>query len=108
MEMRVECIRFKSCPKGVLLGFCDIKILDFGLTIFGITVNMKNGKKWCNMPAKDILQPDGAKKYISHLRFDTMEQMNEFSHLVEKAIDIYCEAESKKNDFPPIDEECPF
>ncbi len=85
----IECIRFKSVAKGSLLGFADIFIPKWGIEIFGISLHMKDGKRWVNFPSKEI-KTEGETKYFPHLRFREKLHMEEFSKRVKEAIEKHC------------------
>ncbi len=43
---------FRPLPKGALIGFVDIELPRWGLTINDVAIHSKNGKFWAPLPAK--------------------------------------------------------
>lgn len=100
-------MRFKSIAKGSLLGFADVYIPKWGIEIFGISLHMKDGKRWVNFPSKDMKNDAGETKYFPHLRFREKAHMEEFSKRVKEAIEKHCgEMPQEANILPQ--EELPF
>lgn len=85
----IKCIRFKSHVKGSLQGFADIYVEKWDLEIYGLTLYMKNGKRWVNFPGKEI-EKEGETKYYPFFRFKDKYNWQEFVIQVKKAIDEYC------------------
>jgi hypothetical protein len=85
----IKCIRFKSHVKGALQGFADIYVEKWDLEIFGLTLYMKDGKRWINFPGKEI-EKDSETKFYPFFRFKNKNNWIEFVNQVKKAIDEYC------------------
>ena len=86
----IECIKWKSVSKGSLQGFADIYIPKWGIEIYGLSLHMKDGKRWINFPSKDVKGEDGTTKYFPHLRFKDKMHMEEFSKRCKEAIEKKC------------------
>ena len=50
--------RWNEHRKGYLLGFADIETEE-GYIVRGVTVHKKDGKRWCNPPARKYTTEDG-------------------------------------------------
>nr|CAB4126431.1 hypothetical protein UFOVP88_56 [uncultured Caudovirales phage] len=108
----IECKKFKSIGKGSLLGYADIYIEKWGLVIYGISLHMKDGKRWINFPAKEFKDEHGETKYMNHLRFEDKDpskakaMFEAFSKQVKEAIDRHCQTMPQETSVR--EEELPF
>ena len=85
--MLVECIRFHAYERGVMKGFCVLKVDDF---IFdGCSLCEKNGGRWINFPSKETKEEDGSVKWHAYIRFEDKEKKEQFNKLAIKAIDAF-------------------
>lgn len=85
----IECTSFRSYEKGCLQGFANLFIPKWGVEIYGATLNMKDGKRWVNLPSKEF-DENGTKKYIPIMKFRDRGLSEKFSELAKKAIEDYC------------------
>jgi hypothetical protein len=92
---QVECLGWRPCERGTLRGFAHIRVGRWRLTIGGVAVHDKNGKRWVQLPARPQLddnrelvrEPDGKIRYSKILEFDDRDVADQFSLLVLRAIE---------------------
>ena len=85
--MLVECIRFHAYERGVMKGFCVLKVDDF---IFdGCSLCEKNGGRWINFPSKETKEEDGSVRWRAYVRFEEKDKKEQFNKLAIKAIDAF-------------------
>lgn len=75
----MEILNFKPIGKGVLIGKFDAKIPEWHITIRGIVIFEKDGRKWIAMPSKEFTNDQGAKKHYEHVVFDSPSIKEKFS-----------------------------
>ena len=92
----IECTNFKSYQKGSLQGFADIFVPAWGVEIKGLSLFMKDGKRWITFPAKEYENTSGEKKFIPYINFQNKEYMYGFAKQTKEAIDKWCK-ENEEN-----------
>jgi hypothetical protein len=104
----IECTGFKSYEKGCLQGFASLYIHEWDLEVHGVTLNMKNGKRWINFPSREYKEGEET-KYIPVVRFRDKGRMGKFSEAAKKAIEDFCAKQSKAEPYVnDPNEEIPF
>jgi|SRR5688572_17749329 len=104
--MSIECLKFQSVSKGLLVGFADFYIPKTGLEIFGCQLFQKDGKRWINMPSREYTNDQGEKKYAPYIRYREATHKEMFNKLAIEAIDKKC---AELNAVPnPTQEDVPF
>lgn len=93
--MSIECKRFNSVNKGSCRGFADIFVQKWGIEIYGIVLNEKDGKRWISFPAK-IYEKNGEKKFLPYFRFPNSEHYTKFCECVIKSIEEFIKKEKEK------------
>jgi len=63
--------------KNTLVGAFDLE-LPSGLTISGVMLFEKDGKRWINFPSKEWIDKDGSRKYLPLLGFTSPEIRDRF------------------------------
>jgi hypothetical protein len=98
----VAIVEWRPCERGTLHGFCRVKVNAWHLTIDGIAIHEKDGRRWAQLPARPQLnanrelERDGDKvKYAKILWFDEREVADRFSAAVVEAVDRFV-ASSKR------------
>lgn len=86
----IECTRFKAFQKGYLQGFADISIPKWGVEIQGLSLYMKDGRRWVNLPGNEYTNKEGEKKYAPFLRFTEKDHYIAFVEAAKAAIDKWC------------------
>ena len=104
--MNIECLKFKSVNKGLLVGFADFYIPKTGIEIFGCQLFQKEGKRWINMPSREYANDKGEKKYMEYVRFREPSHKEIFTELALKAIDKKCAEMQTASESPQ--QEVPF
>lgn len=56
--------------KGLIYGYCDIKITAWHMEICDITVFQKDGKFSFAMPSREFTTQDGTKGYKNYIKFE--------------------------------------
>jgi len=96
--MSVECLEFKSCIKGCMLGFINLFVPKMGLEIYGCTLWQKDGRRWINLPSREYKDENGEKKYMPVLRFREKAHYDAFVVAVKDAVDVWCKANPRKEE----------
>jgi hypothetical protein len=81
----------------MLQGFCRVKVSSWHLTIDGVAVHSKDGRRWAQLPARPQLNAnrelerdaDGKIKYSRLLWFDDRELADRFSAAVLEALERF-------------------
>lgn len=101
----IECIRYTKINRGTCLGLATIFIPKWGVELSGIALHMKNGKRWVNLPAREVSEPievspehpDGIKKkYYQYMRFPKRDHKDKFCDLIKQAIDAHSKATAEQ------------
>jgi hypothetical protein len=50
--MKITCREFRPLRRNTLLGFAEVTIAEFDLTIKEVAIHEKNGSRWAAPPAK--------------------------------------------------------
>ena len=61
-NLSIECLSFRECSKGFLLGFANIRVNGWNMEISDIQLMEKDGVKFIKMPSR-AYEKDGEKKY---------------------------------------------
>ena len=101
----IECIRYTAINKSTCLGMATIHISNWKMTISGIALHQKDGKRWVNLPSR-IVEENGEKKYYPYIYFDDKDTKDKFGEAVKKAIDEHAIKVAEEN--PQMEEEVPF
>ena len=99
--MKIRIKEFRRHKSGYLQAFCDLEILDIGLTIKGCRVFQKDKRAWINTPQEQFMA-DGEKKYKTFLYFDDAHK-DVFQANAIAAIRKWVENENEKASAPPMD-----
>lgn len=102
----MEILKYRAVNKGNLLGFLNLKVQKWGVTINDIGVFQKNGNRWVNLPCRSY-EDNGEKKFFPYISFETRETKDSFSKKVLEALDEF----SKNNQIEekqPSQMEVPF
>ena len=94
-KFRVECLTWKSFERNTLRGFATIRICPLQLTIEGVAIHEKNGRRWAQLPARPqidtdrnlIREPNGKVRYTKILSFDDRRVADAFSAVAVKAVE---------------------
>lgn len=99
----IECTKFTPVNKGNLIGFASLYIDKWGVEIFSISLNQKDGRKWITFPSKSY-EKDGEKKFLPYFRIKDKGHYEQFCKNAIEAI------EKKANEINtvPSQEEMPF
>lgn len=83
----IECLRFKPINKGILLGYADLFVSEFGLEFYNCSLFEKNGQRWVAFPSKET-EPDadGKRKFFPYIRFKNKDCSDAFSRAAIQAI----------------------
>ena len=88
----IECLSFKTMPKGAFVGVAKIYIPKWGVEVSDIKLFQKDGKRWVGFPSKEYQHPEtGEKKYAPYLRFRDKNHAELFSKVVVDAIEGFCD-----------------
>jgi hypothetical protein len=82
----VKIENFKPHVKNTLFGFIDVT-LPSGLTICGVTLHSKDGRRWCGLPAREYLKDDGTKAWLLVVKFASRQIADKFRDEVFAAYD---------------------
>jgi hypothetical protein len=91
----IEVIEWRKLKRNTLLGFAKIRVPEWHLTISDIAIHEKDGRRWAQLPSKQLLdrdgQPlrgdDGKARYMKLISFDDRSIGDRFSDAVVKAVE---------------------
>ena len=84
----LKCTMFKPHEQGALLGFANILVEKWGVTLQGCKLFSQNGKRWVALPSVPY-EKDGVKKYSECIRFENKEHKEKFCDMIKLAIDEF-------------------
>lgn len=87
----IECTKFTSFKKNLLLGFADLFVEKWGVEIRGCKLFQKEGKRWLTLPDREFKTPEGETAYAPIIYFKEMEHLKSFTEEAKKAIDKWCQ-----------------
>jgi hypothetical protein len=94
-KLTVTCLSFKPLRRGTLRGFADIRIAELRLDIKDIAIHQKGESRWAALPARPMLDKNGAVirdrqtgkiQYANIFEFDSRDVRDAFSHAVVAAV----------------------
>lgn len=85
----IEVQNINALNKGSLLATCDVHIVPWKITLHDVKIFEKGANRWIGMPAKEITNNMGEKKYIELITFDNEGVKNRFRSQIMGAIDKY-------------------
>jgi hypothetical protein len=96
-NLGVVCLEFKPFQRNTLRGFAQISVPSWHMTISGIAIHEKEGRRWAALPARPYLdnsgelvrEDDGKPRYVKVFQFDNRDVGDRFSAAVLKAVDLY-------------------
>jgi len=100
----MKVLKYKEFNKGSLLGFLNLNIPKWGITINEIGVFQSNGRRWVSLPSR-MYEVEGEKKYFPYICFDEKTHKDAFSDAVIKALDEFSSAQPIKES---VEMELPF
>ena len=105
----MEVLSYRSVNKGNLVGFMNLKVSKWGVTLNDLAIFQKNGHRWINMPARQY-EDQGEKKFFAYIRFDTPELRDAFAKKALDTLDEYCKNNTPQEPPPSQEnhEEAPF
>jgi len=66
----LEILKYEKASKNKVIGYVDVKIKEWGLTIRRIA-HLDNGtKQWFNFPTYYVEMPDAKRNFISYLHLE--------------------------------------
>jgi hypothetical protein len=99
MQREIICLEWKPFERNTLRGFARIKVPSWHITIYDVAVHERDGKRWCQLPARpmldsnrELIREDGKLKYARMLEFDDRAVGDRFSAAAIKAIDDFIAA----------------
>lgn len=105
----IEVRNVEAIRKGSLLALCDVYIAPWKLTLKEVKIFQKGANRWLGLPSKEYVLPDGSKKFVELIEFDSETIKNRFRSEIMPAIDKFLETNP---DLTPDDviknEELPF
>jgi len=94
-KLTVTCREFKPLRRNTLVGFAQIRIAELRLDIKDIAVHQKGDSRWAQLPAKPMIDRNGAVirdsttgkiQYAPILEFTDRATRDAFSHAVVSAL----------------------
>lgn len=98
----IECINFRECKKGTLLGFADFALPKMGIEIHGCTVHKKNDSKWVNLPSKEYQNKEGETKYAPIVKFIELDHYRGFQKHALEAVNKFLQTPQQQHDEIPF------
>jgi hypothetical protein len=94
---RIICLEVRPCERNTLKCFCKITIPSWCLTMDGVAIHERDGRKWAQLPARPQLdpsgnlvhEPSGKIKYARILSFTDRQAERLFSSWVVSAVERF-------------------
>jgi hypothetical protein len=94
--MKVICKKFVKLRRNTLVGFADISIVDWNLTLRDVSVHSKNGSRWASPPARPQIRDNalvhddrGKVAYVPIVEFTSRDARDQFSAAVIAAVQAF-------------------
>jgi hypothetical protein len=94
--MKVTCRKFTKLRRNTLLGFADVAIVDWGVTLRDVAIHSRNGSRWAAPPARPqlkdgaVVKDDAGKvQYTPIVEFASREARDAFSAAVIAAVQAH-------------------
>jgi hypothetical protein len=91
--MKATCKKFVRLRRNTLMGFADVAIVDWNLTLRDVAIHTKNGSRWAAPPARPQLKDGIAVKddagkiqYVPVIEFVSRDARDVFSAAVVAAV----------------------
>jgi len=84
----LECVSYTSVNKSTCQGVATIRVPKWGIKISGISLHVKDDKRWINFPSR-IKKNGKETEYYSYISFDKKDHKIKFCEMVKQAIDAY-------------------
>ena len=96
--------------KGSLLASCDVHILPWKMTIHEVKIFEKGANRWVSLPAKEVVNASGEKKYVDMISFDNETVKNRFRDQITESVEKYLASnpDMKPDDVIAESEDYPF
>jgi hypothetical protein len=59
LKTDIVCLEWRPCDRNTLKGFAKVNIPKWGITLDGLAVHEKEGRRWAQLPARPQLDNDG-------------------------------------------------
>ena len=97
----IECVRFHEHRNGHLLGFAELYIPKWQVSINGVKLFQKGSSRWAQVPGTPYTDADGESKYNPTIRFKDPKMFENFKQAAVKAIDEWIKANPGGNQQKP-------
>jgi hypothetical protein len=105
MKNSIIILEWRPVERGSLIGFAKVRLPAWHLTIDGVALHRKDGKRWSQLPSRPmldsnrqlILDESGKPKYSRVLEFTDREIADRFSEAVVAAVDRFAGARVEKS-----------
>lgn len=106
----IEIQNINAVHKGTLLAKCDVHIVPWKLTLHDVTIFEKGANRWVGMPSREYTTPEGEKKYIEMITFDSDGVKKRFRDQIMGAVDQYLQSnpDMKPEDVITSQDDIPF
>jgi hypothetical protein len=106
----IEIQNVQEVKKGSLLATCDVYIRPWHLFMHEVKIFQKGNNRWLGLPAREVSNEVGEKKYVELITFDSDAVKTRFRNQIMKHIEDHLE---KNPDLTPQDlikefDEVPF
>lgn len=85
----IECVRFHEHKNGSLLGFAELYIPRWQISINGVKLFQKGSARWAQVPGTLYTDADGESKYNPTIKFKDTKMFDKFKQEAVKAIDAW-------------------
>jgi hypothetical protein len=103
----IKILKYTPYDKPPIQGFIDISIDAWHLEIRGISLVMKDGKRWFNLPSKEYTKEDGSLGYAPIMKFTSSQVADRFKVAMSQVFDEYCKTAAAQAQ-PQNSDEVPF
>jgi hypothetical protein len=106
----IEVTNINPINKGSLLASCDVRIIPWKLTLVDVKIFEKGANRWISLPAQEMTNSFGEKKYKELILFDNDTVKNKFRNQIMGSIDKFLleNPEMKTEDVIKEDDNLPF
>jgi len=106
----MECTHYIEINRGSCLGMATVYVKDWKAEVSGLFLFQKDGKRWVNLPCREVKKEGEKTKYYKQISFPCKEDETKFTEMVKTAIDVHAKATSVLNPVEEVEEkeELPF
>ena len=105
----MKCVKYIEINRGACLGMATVYVEDWKAEVSGLFLFQKDGKRWINLPCREVKKEGEKTKYFKQISFPEREDETKFTEMVKTAIDVHLKGiDVLGTEKAVVEEELPF